>query len=84
MIDYRVIADAAGAVSDFDAGATTWREVLIGIDDSALDTVGHSTYPHGSDPEDPFIETVWWVNRELLYHGVEIALLRDPFRARQR
>jgi hypothetical protein len=45
--------------------------------------VGCSTYPDGSDPEDPFIETVWWVNQELLHHGAEIALLRDLYRARQ-
>ena len=49
-----------------------------------LDTVGHSTYPRGSDPEDPFIETVWWVNQELLHHGAEIALMRGLYRARQR
>ncbi|WP_327365895.1 DinB family protein [Streptomyces sp. NBC_01217] len=82
--DYRVAADAAGAIAEFDAGATAWREALIGADDAALNTVGHSTYPHGSDPEDPFIDTVWWVNQELLHHGAEIALLRDLFRARQR
>ncbi|MET9433276.1 hypothetical protein [Streptomyces sp. NPDC006551] len=48
-----------------------------------LDTVGHSTYPHGSDPEDPFVDSVWWVNRELPHHGAEIALIRDLHRARR-
>ncbi|MGW3660590.1 DinB family protein [Streptomyces sp. NPDC005151] len=81
--DYHVTGDAAGAIADFDASATAWREALLSADDTALDTVGHSTYPHGSDPEDLFIETVWWVNQELLHHGAEIALLRDLFRARQ-
>ncbi|MBV8932099.1 MAG: DinB family protein, partial [Kutzneria sp.] len=52
--------------------------------DTALDTVGHSSYPYGSDPDDPFIEVVWWVNQELLHHGAEIALIRDLYRARQR
>ena len=33
------------------------------------------------DPEDPFIEAVWWVNQELLHHGAEVALLRDLYRA---
>ncbi|MGW8798696.1 DinB family protein [Streptomyces sp. NPDC055775] len=81
--DHVVAGDAAGAIAAFDAGATAWREALLGADDAALDTVGHSTYPHGSDPEDPFIETVWWVNQELLHHGAEIALIRDLFRARR-
>ncbi|MET9474220.1 DinB family protein [Streptomyces sp. NPDC002922] len=81
--DYVVAGDAAGAIAAFEAAATAWREALLGADDAALDTVGHSTYPHGSDPEDPFIETVWWVNQELLHHGAEIALIRDLFRTRR-
>ncbi|MFD5061080.1 DinB family protein [Streptomyces sp. NPDC058394] len=81
--DYVVAGDAAGAIAAFESGAAAWREALLGADDAALDTVGHSTYPHGSDPEDPFIETVWWVNQELLHHGAEIALIRDLFRARR-
>ncbi|MET8130116.1 DinB family protein [Streptomyces sp. NPDC005065] len=81
--DYVVAGDAAGAIAAFEAAATAWREALLGADDAALDTVGHSTYPHGSDPEDPFIETVWWVNQELLHHGAEIALIRDLFHAQR-
>ncbi|WP_086727419.1 DinB family protein, partial [Streptomyces carpinensis] len=81
--DYRVSGDAAGAVAAFDAGAAAWRQALLCTDDTALDKVGHSTYPHGSDPEDVFIDVVWWVNQELLHHGAEIALLRDLFRARR-
>ncbi|MFB7310340.1 DinB family protein [Streptomyces sp. NPDC056192] len=81
--DYVVAGHAAGAIAAFESAATAWREALLGADDAALDTVGHSTYPHGSDPEDPFIETVWWVNQELLHHGAEIALIRDLFRARR-
>ncbi|MFF3793878.1 DinB family protein [Streptomyces sp. NPDC001981] len=81
--DHVVAGDAAGAIAAFDAGATAWREALLGVDDTALDKVGHSTYPYGSDLEDPFIDTVWWVNQELLHHGAEIALIRDLFRARR-
>ncbi|MFD4228712.1 DinB family protein [Streptomyces sp. NPDC058545] len=81
--DHVVAGDAAGAIAAFESAASAWREALLGADDAALDTVGHSTYPHGSDPEDPFIETVWWVNQELLHHGAEIALIRDLFRARR-
>ena len=46
--------------------------------------MGLSTYPQGSDPDDPFIDIVWWVNQEVLHHGAEIALLRDLYRAQAR
>jgi hypothetical protein len=46
----------------------------LGADDAALDTVGYC--PHGSDPEEPFVEVVWRVNQELLHHGAEVALIR--------
>ena len=52
-------------------------------DDAALDMVGRSTYPYGSDSDDRFIDIVWWVNQELLHHGAEIALLRDLYRERR-
>jgi hypothetical protein len=81
---YRSSGDAAGALAAFGSGAEAWRMALVSADDVALDTVGRSTYPDGSDPDDPFIETVWWVNQELLHHGAEIALLRDLYRARHR
>lgn len=80
--DHRVAGDAAGALADFEASAAAWRAALLGADDTALDTVGYSSYPYGSDPEDPFVDVVWWVNQELLHHGAEIALLRDLYRAR--
>lgn len=80
--DHAVDGDAAGAVAAFDAGAAAWREALLGVDDTALDTVGFCTYPHGSDAEEPFVDIAWWVNQELLHHGAEIALLRDLYRAR--
>ncbi|MFD9833464.1 DinB family protein [[Kitasatospora] papulosa] len=81
--DYRVAGDAAEALADFAASAAAWRAALAGADDAALDTVGYCTYPYGSDPEDAFLSTVWWVNQEVLHHGAEIALLRDLYRARR-
>ncbi|MFF4713335.1 DinB family protein [Streptomyces eurythermus] len=80
--DYRISGDAATAMTAFGSGAEAWRKALLGTDDTALDTVGYCTYPHGSDPEEPFVDIVWWVNQELLHHGAEIALLRDLYRAR--
>jgi hypothetical protein len=82
--DYRFRGDAAGGLAAFESGADAWRAALVSADDAALDMVGRSTYPNGSDPDDPFIDTVWWVNQELLHHGAEIALLRDLFRVRPR
>lgn len=37
-----------------------------------------------SDAAEPFVDIVWWVDQELLHHGAEIALIRDPYRARGR
>ncbi|MFF3327522.1 DinB family protein [Streptomyces sp. NPDC002889] len=79
--DYHVRAAAAGAITAFEEGAAAWRNALLGVDDAALDTVGHCSYPHGSDPDDLFMDIVWWVNQELLHHGAEIALIRDLYRA---
>ncbi|MEZ0070203.1 hypothetical protein ABIA32_006255 [Streptacidiphilus sp. MAP12-20] len=79
--DFHAAGDAADAAVMFDTAAEAWRDALLSVaDDATLDKIGHSTYPNGSDPEDPFIETVWWVNQELLHHGAEIALLRDLWR----
>ncbi|MFF6777214.1 DinB family protein [Streptomyces sp. NPDC012637] len=80
--DFHSRGDAASAVKDFDEAMAAWREMLLSLTDEDLDTVGFSSYPHGSDPENPFIEVVWWMNQELLHHGAEIALLRDLYRAR--
>ena len=80
--DSVIPGDARGAVTAFTEAAAAWRATLLAADDAALSTVGWSTYPNGSDPEDVFIDTVWWVNQEVLHHGAEIALLRDLYRAR--
>ncbi|MGW7411061.1 DinB family protein [Streptomyces sp. NPDC054863] len=82
--DYRISGDAASAIAAFEAGAAAWRQALLSADDAALDTVGHCTYPHGSDAQELFVDIVWWVNQELLHHGAEIALLRDLYGAQQR
>jgi hypothetical protein len=74
--------DALGGIAAFVAGSEAWRGTLLRCDDAALDTVGYSTYPYGSDAEEVFIDIVWWVNQEILHHGAEIALLRDLYRYR--
>ena len=77
--DYRFHGDAGGALAAFDDGAGAWRAALMQVDEAGVDAIGRSTYPYGSDPEDPLIETAWWVNQELLHHGAEIAVLRDLY-----
>jgi len=79
--DYVFSGLASEGIAAFGSGVTAWREVLTAVtDDAALDEAGLSTFPYGSDPEDRFIVTAWWVNQEVLHHGGEIALLRDLFR----
>jgi hypothetical protein len=78
-----VSGNAASAVSALESAIEDWRAALSAADDTALDTVGHCAYPDGSDPDEPFLEVVWWVNQEVLHHGAEIALLRDLYRAGQ-
>ncbi|WP_037568893.1 DinB family protein [Phaeacidiphilus oryzae] len=79
--DYTFHGDAAGGLAAFDAASAAWRRALLAVDEKSLDTIGVSSYPYGSDPEDPFLTIVWWVNQELLHHAAEIALLRDLYRA---
>jgi hypothetical protein len=77
-----VSGDAASAIIALQAGIERWRTALDTADDTALDTVGHCAYPDGSDPDEPFLQVVSWVNQEILHHAVEIALLRDLYRAK--
>jgi hypothetical protein len=79
---YMTSGEAAGAIAAFVAASDAWRGTLLSCDDAALDTVGLSAYPYGSDAQEVFIDIVWWVNQEILHHGAEIALLRDLYRAR--
>jgi hypothetical protein len=80
---YAISGSAGDAITAFVAASEAWRATLLGCDDAALDTVGLSSYPYGSDAGEIFVDIVWWVNQEILHHGAEIALLRDLFRARR-
>jgi hypothetical protein len=81
---YVVSGDASSAVAALTQAVEAWRGALLQCDDGALDTVGYSTFPYGSDAEEVFIDIVWWVNQEVLHHGAEAALLRDLYRYRAR
>lgn len=79
--DIDIPLTAERAIAKLCESAAFWRRALESADDAALDQVGYSKLPWGLDPELPFIEIVWWVNKEVLHHAAEIALLRDLYRA---
>ncbi|TLQ42217.1 DinB family protein [Streptomyces marianii] len=70
------------ALERFWALIDRWRDSVAALTDEQLDTVGFSQYPYGSDPDEPFVSVMAGGNLELIHHMAEIALLRDPWRAR--
>ncbi|MFC6063563.1 DinB family protein [Streptomyces ochraceiscleroticus] len=80
LVDFTPSADLA--LERFWASVDRWRDSIATVTDEQLDTVGFSQYPHGSDPDDPFIGVLAGGNLELIHHMAEIALLRDLWRAR--
>jgi hypothetical protein len=60
-------------------GQRRWRAAIGSLDADEVETVGRSQFPHGLDPYLPVLEIVWWMNRELIHHGAEIAVLRDLY-----
>lgn len=60
-------------------GLGLWRSALGEMSDEDLDTVRRSQFPAGRDPDLPLLDIVWWMNRELIHHGAEIACLRDLY-----
>jgi hypothetical protein len=61
------------------AGADRWAGGIAALTDEQLDTVGFGQFPYGLDPRLPIISIVWWMNRELIHHAAEAALLRDLY-----
>ncbi len=83
--DIEMPSSAATGIVALERAAAFWREALTtATTDADLDQVGRSSYPGGLDPTLPFIDIVWWVNKELIHHAAEIALLRDLWRVKER
>ncbi|WP_030257716.1 DinB family protein [Streptomyces violens] len=80
LVDFTPSADVA--LKRFWASVDRLRNSIATVTEEQLDTVGFSQYPHGSDPDDPFISVLAGANLELIHHMAEIALLRDLWRAR--
>lgn len=76
--DFPYAAAAAGALRQLDEAYTAWSTGVHGLDDEALaapcSEVGWESYPMAA--------LVLHVNREVIHHGAEVALLRDLYRAR--
>ena len=80
-IDYathRYPGDAATALAQLDAAYAGWIGGVRGLgpDDMAR-AVGPAEGPYA---DHPMAELVLHINREMLHHGAEIALLRDLYR----
>ncbi|CPW25212.1 DinB superfamily [Mycobacteroides abscessus] len=73
--DYPVTA--ADALGRLDSMYTAWRDGVLSKDETALAApVGPAEGPWA---EKPFLTLALHINRELLHHGAEIALLRDLY-----
>ena len=75
-------SSAAEALDTLWSLTDRWRDDAAKLTDEQLDTVGFGQYPYGLDPQLPFIAILWWMNKELIHHTAEVALLRDLYRAR--
>jgi hypothetical protein len=78
--DYAGTADEA--LAQLDAMYAAWLAGVNGLDEAALAApCGPSEGPYA---DHPMAELVLHINREMIHHGAEIALLRDLYRARSR
>lgn len=81
--DLVIARTAEEAIEYFRLASSQWQGALESAGEEHVHEVGYSQLPWGLDPQLPFIEIAWWVNKELIHHGAEIALLRDLYRASQ-
>src|SRR5215469_14036596 len=83
----RTIADiewpgtAAGALELVEQAYAGWCQGLEGLDEAGLERRSEGP-PSMLDGRFPFPDVILHVNRELIQHGAEVALLRDLYRAR--
>jgi len=75
-------ATADAALAEVRAAAARWRAAVCGASPEQAVQVGYSSYPEGMDPDLPFVDIVWWMNRELIAHGSDASSVRDLYAAR--
>ncbi|MDQ6727113.1 MAG: DinB family protein [Actinomycetota bacterium] len=74
-----VPGSVSGGLAFLERSAAAWIQGVAGLTDADLDTA-LCDWPGGPTGR-PFVETLWWTNRELIAAGAEITLLRDIHRA---
>ena len=72
---------AEDAIGFMEKGYSEWSSGLASLDDHALEERREGP-PGTLDGQFPFAEVILHVNREVIHHGAEVAVLRDLFRAR--
>jgi hypothetical protein len=70
------------AVAELHDAAARWRAAVAGASAAQAVQVGYSAWPIGMDRDLPFVDIVWWMNRELIHHGADMAMVRDLYAAR--
>jgi hypothetical protein len=73
--------DAAGALAQLDAAYAAWMAGVRGLDAESLARPVGQAEPGW--PDEPMATLVLHINREMLHHCAEIALLRDLYRWRE-
>jgi hypothetical protein len=73
--DIDLPGSAAGALAFLERASVAWLQACAGVSDAEADTA-RCDWPGGPQGR-PFIETLWWTNRELIAAGAEILLLRS-------
>jgi hypothetical protein len=74
---WQYATDAATALDQLDQAYGQWRDGVLGLDDAALaEPCGPAEGPYAKEPMSTL---VLHINREVIHHGAEIALLRDLY-----
>lgn len=77
-------ATADAALEDFRGAAARWLSAVVTASAAQAVQVGYSSWPHGWDRNLPFVDIVWWMNRELIAHGSDASTVRDLYAAQAR
>src|SRR4051794_5814693 len=72
----------AAALEEVRRAAARWRSAVAGASAEQALHVGYSAWPPGMDRDLPFVDIVWWMNRELIAHGSDASAVRDLYAAR--
>ena len=73
---------ATEALDEVQRAADRWRAAVAGASAEQAAQVGYSAWPPGMDRDLPFVDIVWWMNRELIAHASDASTVRDLYAAR--